>query len=97
MPAIAALVTAALLGKAAIREWAARLVRWRAPWYWYVVVVLGPAAFSLLIAGCYTLYGGSWSAALPWIATPAPLLPVFLLVFTLSDGYAARSCRPPTR
>jgi membrane protease YdiL (CAAX protease family) len=86
MPAIAALITAVMLGKAAVRDWAARLVRWRVPWYWYVAVVVGPAAFSLVIAGCYTLLGGSFTAALPWTATPAALLPVFLVVLTLTDG-----------
>jgi hypothetical protein len=86
-PAVAALVTAALLGKAALRDWAARLLRWRIPWYWYVVVILGPAAFSVFVAGCYARFGGSWSAALPWTATPAPLLGAFLLVLVATDGF----------
>ena len=62
-PAVAALVTAALLGKAALRDWAARLLRWRIPWYWYVVVILGPAAFSVVVAGCYALFGGGGAPA----------------------------------
>jgi membrane protease YdiL (CAAX protease family) len=86
-PAVAALGTAALLGRAAVRDWAARLLRWRVPWYWYLVVILGPAAFSVVVAGCYALLGGSWSAALPWTTTPAPLLAAFLLVLVATDGY----------
>ena len=67
-PAVAALAAAALTGgKRAVREWAARLVRWRVRWFWYVIVILGPAAFSLLVAGCYALIGGSFTRALPWL------------------------------
>jgi CAAX protease family protein len=87
MPAVAALITAGLLGKAALRNWAARLVRWRVPWYWYPGVVLGPAAFSVAVAACYALLGGSWQAALPWLRTSAALLPLLLLLLTLTDGY----------
>jgi CAAX protease family protein len=86
-PAVAALITAALLGRGALRDWAARLVRWRVPWYWYLVVVLGPAAFSIAVAGCYALLGGSLQAALPWLVTPVPLLPLLLLLLTVTDGY----------
>lgn len=85
-PALAALVTALLLGKAARRDWARRLVRWRVGWYWYLGVVLGPAAFSVSVAGCYALLGGSFPAALPWTAAPMLLLPLLLLILTLSDG-----------
>ncbi len=86
-PAMAALATAALLGKAAVRDWASRLVRWRVDWRWYAGVILGPAAFSLAVAGCYALLGGSWTAALPWISRPALLLPLLLIILTLSDGF----------
>src|SRR5215218_5048953 len=65
-PAIAALLAAALTGgRAAVRELGARLVRWRVGWQWYVVVILGPAVFSVAVAGVYVLLGGSWSAAAP--------------------------------
>ena len=86
-PAVAALITAAALGRTALREWVQRLVRWRVGWYWYIAVVLGPAAFSLVVAACYALLGGSWAAALPWTAAPAPLLPLLLLILTLTDGF----------
>lgn len=88
-PAIAALLTAVLTGGlAAVRELAARLVRWRVGWQWYLVVILGPAVFSLAVADVHALLGGSWSAA-----TPRPLregslvlLPFYLLILALTDG-----------
>src|SRR5215211_7703217 len=63
VPAIAALLAAALTGgRAAVRELGERLVRWRVGWQWYLVVILGPAVFSLVVAGVYVLLlGGSWA------------------------------------
>ena len=50
-PAVAALLATALTGgRDAVRELGARLVRWRVGWQWYLVVILGPAAFSLAVA-----------------------------------------------
>ncbi len=88
MPAVAALVAAALTGGSpALRDLGARLVRWRVGWRWYVVVLAGPAAFSLTVAGIYALLGGSWEAGLPW-ATGGGLLGLIplLLVLVLTDG-----------
>ena len=66
-------------GRAALRDLGERLVRWRVGWQWYVLVILGPAAFSLAIAGIYALLGGSWSAAVPKALSEEPLvlLPAF--------------------
>ena len=88
-PAIAALLAAALTGgRDAVRELGSRLVRWRVGWQWYLVVILGPAAFSLAVAGVYTLLGGSWAEAAPPALLEGPLLflPLFLLILTLTDG-----------
>jgi uncharacterized protein len=88
-PAIAALLAAALTGgRDAVRELGARLVRWRVSWQWYLVVILGPAVFSLVVAGLYVLLGGSWSAAAPAAIREGPLmmLPLFLVILTLTDG-----------
>jgi uncharacterized protein len=88
-PAIAALLAAALTGgRDAVRELGARLVRWRVGWQWYLVVILGPAVFSLVVAGLYVLLGGSWSAAAPAAIREGPLmmLPLFLVILTLTDG-----------
>lgn len=58
-PAVAALLTVTLTqGRAGLREWAARLVRWRIGWQWYVVALLGPATFYLAV--------GEVAAALGW-------------------------------
>ena len=89
VPAIAALLAAALTGgRGALRELGSRLVRWRVGWQWYVVVILGPAVFSLAVAGIYTLFGGSWAEAAPpaILAGPLLLLPLFLAILTLTDG-----------
>jgi membrane protease YdiL (CAAX protease family) len=88
-PAIAALLAAALTGgRAAVRELGARRVRWRVGWQWYLVVILGPAVFSLVVAGVYVLLGGSWAAAAPPALREGPLmmLPLFLVILTLTDG-----------
>src|SRR5215216_3843082 len=88
-PTIAALLAAALTGgRGALRELGSRLVRWRVGWQWYLVVILGPAAFSLAVAGVYALLGGSWAEAAPPALLEGPLLflPLFLLILTLTDG-----------
>ena len=88
-PAIAALLAAALTGgRGAVRELGVRLVRWRVGWQWYVVVILGPAAFSLAVAGAYVLLGGSWADAAPPALREGSLLllPLFLLILALTDG-----------
>jgi membrane protease YdiL (CAAX protease family) len=89
-PAIAALLAAALTGgRAALRDLGARLVRWRVGWRWYLVVVLGPAIFSVAVAALYALLGGSWVAAAPPVLrgeTPLVVLPLFLVVLFLTDG-----------
>jgi uncharacterized protein len=88
-PAIAALLAAALTGgRAAVSELGSRLVRWRVGWQWYLVVILGPAVFSLAVAGVYVLLGGSWADAAPpaLLEGPLVLLPLFLVILTLTDG-----------
>jgi len=88
-PAIAALLAAALTGgRSALRDLGARLVRWRVGWLWYLVVILGPAVFSLAVAGVYVLLGGPWATAAPAALREGPLmmLPLFLVILTLTDG-----------
>jgi uncharacterized protein len=88
-PAIAALLAAALTGgRDALRELGARLVRWRVGWQWYLVVILGPALFSLVVAGIYVVLGGSWADAAPPAIRAGPLvmLALFLVILTLTDG-----------
>ncbi len=63
-------------------------MRWRVGWRWYLVVILGPAAFSLAVAGVYVMLGGSWAGAAPPALREGPLmlLPLFLVILTLTDG-----------
>jgi uncharacterized protein len=89
VPAIAALLAAALTGGGtALGELGARLVRWRVGWQWYLVVILGPAVFTLVVAGVYVMLGGSWAEAAPPAIREGPLLllPLFLAILTLTDG-----------
>lgn len=90
VPAVAALLAAALTGgRGALRDLGARLVRWRVGWRWYLVVVLGPAAFSVVVALLYALMGGSFAAATPPALrgeTPLVILPLFLVVLFITDG-----------
>lgn len=87
-PAVAALLAAVLTGgRPALRQLVGRLLRWRVRWHWYVLVLLGPAVFSLATAGLYALFGGSWSTAIPRsFAAPVILLPLFLLILSATDG-----------
>ena len=58
IPAVAALLAAALTaGRAGLREWASRLVRWRIGWQWYLVALLGPAAFYVAVGEVAVVLG----------------------------------------
>jgi hypothetical protein len=87
-PATAAALAAALTGgRAAVGELGTRLVRWRVGWHRYLIVILGPAAFSLLVAGLNLLLGGSWAAVAARVGGETLLLlPVFFLLLALTDG-----------
>ena len=88
IPAVAAFLAAALTGgRAAVGDLGRRVLRWRVAWPWYLVVLVGPAAFSLAVGGLYVLLGGSWSAG--WssgFTTSVPSLAFFLVLLTLTDG-----------
>ncbi|RCK71074.1 CPBP family intramembrane metalloprotease [Desertihabitans brevis] len=85
-----AAVLAALLsgGRAALRDLGRRLLRWRAGWVWYAVVLVGPALFTLLVTGVVVLLGGRWADTAPPLLVQGSwaLLLAFLLVATLTDG-----------
>ena len=77
-PLVAALIVIPLSrGRAGLREWAARLIRWRVRWYWYAVALGVPLAVHLTTAGLTVAAGG----------TAGPLtfssVTTFLLVFAL--------------
>ena len=86
-PAVAAVLAAALTsGRAGVRRLLSALGRWRVAWRWYVLVILGPAAFSAAVAGAYALVGGSFAAAFPAASTAFPSLVLFLVLLTVTDG-----------
>jgi uncharacterized protein len=88
MPAVAAIIAAALTGgREAVRDLLGRLVRWRVAWWWYPVVILGPAAFSAVVAGVYVLAGASWQEAAPAaFRLSIPALALFFALLILTDG-----------
>jgi membrane protease YdiL (CAAX protease family) len=49
-PAFAALAAAGLDGRVAVRRWWSRVVRWRVGVRWYLLALLGPAAFWAAVA-----------------------------------------------
>jgi len=58
MPAVAALLAAVLVGgRPGLREWASRLVRWRVGWRWYLLALLGPAAYWVAVGGLASVLG----------------------------------------
>jgi membrane protease YdiL (CAAX protease family) len=94
-PASAALLAAGLAGgRPAVAELGARLVRWRVGWHWYAVVLAGPAALSLTVAGVWVALGGTWAAAAPPALTqgadggPLPVLTLllFFVALAVTDG-----------
>ena len=86
-PALAAVITAALAGRGALRELGGRLVRWRVRWWWYPLVLLGPGAYWWFIY--LTAVPAGWSdhlrQPLPLTEGLAAALPL-LLVLCLTDG-----------
>jgi uncharacterized protein len=88
IPAISALLAAALTGgRESVLDLLQRLVRWRVDWWWYPLVILGPAAFSAVVAGVYVLAGGSWQEAAPEaFRLSIPALALFLVVLIMTDG-----------
>lgn len=78
----ALLVTALTEGKAGLRQWAGRLLRWRVHWGWYVVVLLGvPLA---LVITSIPFGGGPGALHLPPTSVLVAYLPAlaFQLVTT---------------
>ena len=88
MPAIAAVVAAALTGgRTALRDLGSRVVRWRVGWQWWLMVIAGPAVFSMVVAGVYGLVGGSATAAVPTVLTGSlAQIPLLLVIVAITDG-----------
>lgn len=87
MPAIAAVVTAALVGGGALRDLGARLVRWRVGWRWYLLVLAGPAAFWALVWTVAAAAGWTGDLAQPMLIEQGVASVLVLLpVLALTDG-----------
>jgi membrane protease YdiL (CAAX protease family) len=86
-PALAAVLTAAWVGRPALRDLAGRLTRWRVGGRWWALVLAGPAALWPATAGLHVLLGGDWSDVRPQAvdAGPAGLAALFV-VLALTDG-----------
>jgi uncharacterized protein len=86
-PAVAAVITAGLVGRDALRELGASLIRWRVRWWWYPIVLLGPAAFWGVVYAVASLLGLSSQLRQPLLVEPglAAAVPLFL-VLALTDG-----------
>jgi membrane protease YdiL (CAAX protease family) len=58
MPAVAALLATVLVGgRPGLREWTSRLVRWRVGRRWYLLALLGPAAYWLAVGALASVIG----------------------------------------
>jgi membrane protease YdiL (CAAX protease family) len=69
-PTIGALVVVAWsAGRPGVGRWFGQLKRWRIPWFWYVVALLGPTVISLAAVGAFAAAGGrlapSWFVLQP--------------------------------
>jgi len=87
-PLLAALTAAAVTGgRAAVRTWGARLIRWQVGFLPYAVALLGPAVFWLVVAVAAVLLGQPWASMQPRMLQDGPVLGVVLLgALVLTDG-----------
>lgn len=77
-PALAAaLVLMIFQGKSGLREWWARLTRWRAGW-WYLI---GPAIMATVLLGAFGLYLLLKREMIPFPNLPIPAIWLELLLF----------------
>lgn len=84
VPSVMAIVlTAIVLGRGSLRRLLGRLLIWRVNPFWYLVVILGPAALTGSVVGLNALLGG------PALSLGMPLLGVaFFLAFSIFPGSA---------
>ena len=87
-PAVATVVGVAMLrGRAGLAELGRRLLTWRVGWWWYAIVLLGPLAFSLAVAGLAVLLGRRWTEVRPpFLAMTLGGLVLTLLILVITDG-----------
>jgi membrane protease YdiL (CAAX protease family) len=85
-PLLAALIVVALTqGKAGLREWGSRLIRWRVRWVWYVLAITVPLAV-LAAALSINLSLGAGPASLAQLAPGSIVLIFAVRLINPSDG-----------
>jgi uncharacterized protein len=85
-PLLAALIVVALTqGKARLREWGSRLIRWRVGWVWYVLAITVPLAV-LAAALSINLSLGAGPASLAQLAPGSIVLIFAVRLINPSDG-----------
>jgi membrane protease YdiL (CAAX protease family) len=75
----ALIITAITGGRLGLREWGARLWRWRVRWHWYAIALLGVPA-ALVVTGAVVSGGQVFAPSLTALALYIPLL--FLQMIT---------------
>ena len=73
------LVTALTEGRAGLRRWAKRLVRWRVGWCWYVAVVI--AVPATIVLATFALPGALAGLTAPSLQVLALFLPMLVIQF----------------
>jgi membrane protease YdiL (CAAX protease family) len=83
-PVVAALIVVPLTsGKAGLKEWASRIVRWRVGLKWYAVALLLPVALAVAAVALNVLMGAR-ALTFDHLSNPMGLLiEIFLVVFLL--------------
>lgn len=80
----ALIVTAVTGGVAGLRQWGARLWRWRVRWQWYAIALLGVPA-ALILTGLVVSGGQVMAPSLAVLAAYVPLLIVQMLTTGLAE------------
>jgi membrane protease YdiL (CAAX protease family) len=80
----ALLVTAVAGGAAGLRQWAARLWRWRVRWHWYAIALVGVPA-ALVLTGAVVSGGQVHAPSLTAVALYLPLLLLQMMTTGLAE------------
>ena len=84
-PITSALIVTAITGGAAgLRQWGARLWRWRVRWHWYAIAVLGVPA-ALILTGLIVSGGQVMAPSVTVLAVYLPMLVLQMLTTGLAE------------